>query len=262
MINAVQEISKSRLGGLRRIALYGNPGTAEGRSKGGRRTISLFHSDPVFARKSGFVIRKEIRYPKRSVKLAELIGIMLGDGGLPSKHQLTITFNNKTDKKYSTYLKRLFKELFVVDCYVRYRKDNNGADIIVSSSNLIEFLLRQGLIPGNKVKNQVGIPDWIDKNIEYSKACLRGLIDTDGSFYHHRYSSGAKEYNYLKLCFTNCSKPLLNSVLMILRRLKFKAYLHGNNVLIYSVSDVKRYFGEIGTNNPKHQNKFKQFYGG
>jgi len=122
--------------------------------------------------------------------------------------------------------------------------------------------LRQGLKPGNKVKNQVGIPGWIDKNIEYSKACLRGLIDTDGSFYQHRYGSGAKKYNYLKLCFSNCSKPLLNSVLMILRRLKLKAYLHGNNVSLYSVADVKRYFEEIGTNNPKHQNKFKQFYGG
>jgi len=109
MINAVREISKSRLGGLRRIALYGNPGTVEGRSKGGRRTISLFHNDPVFAKKSGFIIRKEIRYPKRSVRLAELIGIMLGDGGLPGKHQLTISFNNKTDKRYSVYLKSLFK---------------------------------------------------------------------------------------------------------------------------------------------------------
>lgn len=203
------QINKARLGGLRRVELYGNPGTPEGRSKGGKETIRLFHRDKNLARKYGFIIRKEIKYPLRCVELAELIGIILGDGGIPGNHQLIISFNNKTDRAYSLFLGNILRKLFSINHHIHPRKDSNGADIVVNSSNLIDFLLKQGLIAGNKVKNQVDIPDWIKNKPEYQKACLRGLIDTDGSFYCHSYKSNGKNYKYIKLCFANRSKPLL-----------------------------------------------------
>ena len=253
------QINKARLGGLRRVELHGNPGTPEGRSKGGKRTIEMYHNNPGLAKKAGFILRKDIKYPKRSAKLAELIGVILGDGGLPGNHQLTISFNSKTDKEYSLFLGKILRKLFSIDYYVHPRKNCNGADIVVSSSNLVDFLLKQGLITGNKVKNQVGIPDWIYDKLDYQKACLRGLIDTDGSFYCHRYESGGKKYKYLKLCFANRSRPLLNSTLRILRKLDFQAYLHGDQVFVYSIAGIKKYFEEIGSHNPKHINKITNF---
>ncbi|MEK6567704.1 MAG: LAGLIDADG family homing endonuclease, partial [Candidatus Omnitrophota bacterium] len=246
------QINKSRLGGLRRVELYGNPGTPKGRSKGGKKTICLFHRDKDLARKAGFIIRKEINYPKRCVDLAELIGVILGDGGLSGNHQLVISFNGKTDKEYSVFLGKILRKLFSISCHIHPRKNCNGADIVVSSSNLVDFLLKQGLVAGNKVKNQVSIPDWIYEKNEYQKACLRGLIDTDGSFYWHRYNSNGKNYKYLKLCFANRSKPLLNSVLKILRKFYFEAYIHGDQVFVNSILGIKKYFAEIGTHNPKH----------
>lgn len=72
----------SRLGALRRIELYGNPGTPEGRRKGGLNTQKKFRSDPRIAKRIGFILRKKIKYPKESPALAEFIGIMLGDGGV------------------------------------------------------------------------------------------------------------------------------------------------------------------------------------
>lgn len=261
--NALSEFwnvsSAARLGAFARIKLYGNPGTYEGRSKGGKTAIRLFYQDKDWARKVGSIIRKEIKYPKRSVELAELVGVILGDGGLSGKHQLTISFNNKTDKKYSVYLGKILRKLFSIDHHIHPRKDCNGADIVVSSSNLIDFLLKQGLVAGNKVRNQVDIPDWIENKPDYQKACVRGLIDTDGSFYRHRYNRNGKNYTYLKLCFTNRSKPLLNSVLRILRHFNFDAYLHGDQVFIYSILGIKKYFEEIGSHNSKHVNKVKKF---
>jgi len=254
------QINKSRLGGLRRIELYGNPGTFQGRSKGGRKTINLFRQNPSLARTVGFVIRKDIKYPQRSAQLAELIGIILGDGGLPGSHQLTITFNNKTDYEYAEYICDILKRLFSVDYYIRKRKDSNGADIVVSSSNLIDFLLKQGLVKGNKVKNQVDIPLWIHEKLEYQIACLRGLMDTDGGLYLHTYNSNGRIYKYLKLCLTNRSRPLLHFVLNVLKKLNCKAYLNGNHVSIYSTSGVKKYFTEIKTHNPKHIKKFKDYF--
>lgn len=254
------QINKARLGGLRRVELYGNPGTPEGRSKGGKKTIRLFHRDKDLARKAGFIIRKEIKYPVRCVELAELIGVILGDGGLSGNHQLTVSFNNKTDKEYSVFLGRMLRKLFPIDYHIHPRKNCNGADIVVNSLNLVGFLLKQGLVAGNKVRNQVGIPGWIYEKIEYQKACLRGLIDTDGSFYCHRYNSNGKNYKYLKLCFASRSKPLLNSVMRILRKFDFDVYMHSDQVFIYSISGIKKYFEEIGTHNPKHSDKITKFF--
>lgn len=227
---------------------------------GGKRTICLFHQNPVLAKRVGFVIRKEIRCPKKSVKLAELIGVILGDGGLPGNHQLKISFNSKTDQEYSSYLVGLLKHLFSINCYVHPRKNCNGSDIVVSSSNLVEFLLKRGLVAGNKVRNQVAVPGWIHERLSYEIACLRGLMDTDGGVYLHKYNSNGKAYEYLKLCFANCSKPLLYFVVTILTKLNYNAYLQGSHVSIYSTSGVKRYFKEIGSNNQKHINRFKKFY--
>lgn len=175
MADSKAQINNARLGSLRRIELYGNPGTAEGRSKGGKRTVSLFRKNTLLAKKRGFIIRKEIIYPKHSLALAEFIGIMLGDGGLPGNHQIKVSFNVKTDSEYAFYICKLIRKLFLVNYHIHRRRKSNGADIVVSSSNLVDFLVRQGLRAGHKVKNQIDVPAWINEKLEYQKVCLRGL---------------------------------------------------------------------------------------
>lgn len=251
--------SGARLGGLRRIELYGNPGTAVGRSAGGRKSIRLFHTNKALANRKGFILRKEIKYPKKSHELAELFGILLGDGCIPGNHQITVTFDSRYDQRYALYIGNLFKKLFGLDYFIFNRKDSNGGVLLVNSSNLVDFLVKQGLKSGNKVKNQVEVPGWIRNRSEYSISCLRGLMDTDGGIYTHSYYSSGKRYKYLKICFTNYSNPLLNFVFGTLRNLNYKTYLIGRHVSIYSVSEVKRYYTEIGFNNPKHRIKFNKF---
>ena len=261
MVKQVIKVDKSRLGGLRRVELHGNPGTPEGRSKGGKKTIQLFRNDPELARSRGFAVRKEICYPSRSPELAELIGIILGDGGVRSKHQFMVTFNYQTDFKHAEYVRNIIKRLFSIDSSIRRRKGNNGADIIVSSSNLVDFLLTQGIVMGNKIKNQVGVPFWIQETLEYRVACLRGLMDTDGGVYFHNYRSGGKDYRYLKLAFTNCSKPLLDFALETLALLEIKSYLSGYHVSVYSKAGVRKYFEKVGSHNPKHLDRFREHFG-
>ena len=73
------------------------------------------------------------------------------------------------------------------------------------------------------------------------------------------HNSNGKNYKYLKLCFANRSKPLLNSVLKILRKFYFDAYIHGDQVFVNSILGIKKYFAEIGTHNPKHLDKIIKF---
>ncbi len=240
--------------------LYGNPGTAEGRSKGGLKAGEFFRNNPELAKARGFVVRKEIKYPERTKELAELIGIMLGDGGLPGNHQFTVSFNYETDHEYAGYIREIIRTLFGISPYIHRRKNSKGADIVVSSTNLVEFLVKQGLVTGNKVRNQVAVPDWIFGKSDYETACLRGLMDTDGGVYLHKYRVYGKIYKYMKLCFSNHSRPLLNFVFDTLKKLNFKVYLNDNHVSIYAMEEVRKYFDIIGSSNRKHIDRFKNHF--
>jgi intein/homing endonuclease len=250
---------RAHLGAVRRYELYGNPGTPEGRSKGGRRACEFFRSHPKVARQRGFSTLKGINRPPRSAELAKFIGIMLGDGGISSKYQLRVSFNYKTDREYGEYVARLIKRLFAVEHRIVKRKDCLGADIIVSSAHVIDFLLKQGLKSGNKIANQIDIPEWIKKNVEFRKACLQGLFDTDGSLYCHRYKVNNKWYEYLKLDYTSCSKPLLASVYDSLSSLGIRAFLKGVRISVPAKAEVNRYFATVGSSNIKFLYRWKRF---
>lgn len=250
----------SRLGAIRHNELYGNPATAEGRSKGGINTIKKFRSDPEFARMIGFKLRKSINLPKYSLDLAEFIGIMLGDGFIKSnKNQLGVAFNIETDYNYAKYVQVLIKALFNLDSSICRENNSKGATVLVSSRNLVDFLISVGLKPGNKVLNQVDIPEWVNSKQEFRIACLKGLVDTDGSFYSYKHKVSNRIYCNFAMCFTNNSKPLVRAVYGILKSLGFRPLINSRNVYLHRKKELRKYFKEIGPSNPKHLDKFNNY---
>ena len=110
---------------------------------------------------------------------------------------------------------------------------------------------------GNKIKHQVDIPNWVKRNKSYSIACLRGLVDTDGSVFIHKYKVKNKLYFYKKIGFTSRSAPLRQSVFKILKRIGLKARLSGSyDVRIDSQENVKKYFYLVGSNNQRKLDRF------
>jgi hypothetical protein len=249
-----------RLGAIRRYELYGNPGTLGGRRKGGIVSSKKFHSDPEYARMVCFKLRKQIKYPEESPFLAEFIGIILGDGGIRNKYQITISFGTEVEKAYAEYIQRLVDKLFNLSSSVYVSKKFKAADIVVSSSNLVEFL--QNKLENKKINKNLShssVPNWILKDKEYMMSCVRGLMDTDGGVYYHRYKVSNKWYKYLRLSFSNSSFSLLNFVKNTLEDLKFVPKVGKDKVTLYRFPEIKRYFKEIGTHNPKHLKRFKVF---
>src|SRR3989344_4843094 len=100
-------------GAMARMRIYGNFGTTEGRKKGG--LVSLITHRKL---NTGFKILKLINPPQYSEKLAELMGILMGDGHL-SKYQASITTNSETDLEHAFHVKKLIKELFDVTASVK-----------------------------------------------------------------------------------------------------------------------------------------------
>jgi len=201
----------------------------------------------------------KIKKPRISKELAEFVGIILGDGSI-TKNQVRFTFHIKDDKDYGKFVSKLANKLFDVDVGVYENKPYSARIYYISRKELVLFLVNQlGLKIGNKVKQQVDIPGWVKKNKKYAIACVRGLIDTDGSIFTHSYKVKGKIYNYKKLGFTSHSEPLRCSVFKILQDNGIKSRLFDNrDVRIDSIADMEKYFKIIGSHNPKHLKRYRK----
>ncbi|MFW9782568.1 MAG: LAGLIDADG family homing endonuclease, partial [Candidatus Heimdallarchaeota archaeon] len=78
-----------------------------------------------------------------------------------------------------------------------------GMILYYYSKKIFNEFISQGIISGNKIKNQISVPRWIKANKDYVIACIRGLFDTDGSL--HIYSKRPS----LRIEFSNASLPLI-----------------------------------------------------
>ncbi len=199
--------------------------------------------------------QKEIRFPERNAELAEFIGIMLGDGGMAEYH--VVISLHKKEFSYSQFISKLIKKLFEVDPKIYLRKDCEGMDIVIQRKKLVGFLNDMGLPIGDKIRQGADIPVWIMENQKFQKACIRGLVDTDGCFFTHTYISNMKKYSYPKIDFTSVSKPLLLSAYKILINLGFSVRICRNEkaIRIESQKDVSRYLKIIGTHNSRYDEK-------
>lgn len=126
---------------------------------------------------------KSNRYPQliKDESLAELIGIILGDGNLyrhPRTENLRITVNSK-DKYYIHHIVNLVENVFKKKPSVVKRKGKQAVSI-----NLYQKFISERLrIPvGDKIRNNVGIPLWIAYKKKHLVRCLKGLFETDGCF--------------------------------------------------------------------------------
>ncbi|KKR65169.1 MAG: hypothetical protein UU06_C0027G0009 [Parcubacteria group bacterium GW2011_GWB1_40_5] len=211
----------------------------------------------------GFQSLVKIKIPRKSKLLAEFIGILLGDGNI-SPYYISITLSSK-EKEYIKYICKIIEKLFRVVPKIFKHKEKKAVTIVVNRKQLVDFCQEVGFKKGNKVSNQVDIPQWIKKSKMYSYECIRGLIDTDGCFFFHNYIVNGKKYFYFKIAFTSASIPLRLSVKKILINSGFGVRMSkagkgkGGDVRIDGGFYVKKYIKEIGSHNKKHLDKIEKW---
>lgn len=242
-----------RRGAIVRNRKYGNPGTLEGRRKGGRRSLITHRNRGV-----GFRLRKSFPTLTESAKLAEFLGIMLGDGGV-TKTQIRISLNSRDDKSYSQYVCQLMHELFSESPSVFSRR-RNTLEIVLSGEELVEKLNKKGLVIGNKIEQGADIPNWVFKKRAWQVGVLRGLFDTDGSIYLDKHTIKGQRYSSACVALTSYSRNLLDDICESLFLLGFSPTTSTkNSVLVRKQNDVVKFFGEIDPANEKHQKRFRKF---
>jgi intein/homing endonuclease len=188
-------------------------------------------------------------------KFAELIGMILGDGNLgnyPSHNktksilprcQYLRIYCNIKEEQYANEIEKILNYIFNKKCY-KYKRPSEGIIYLeISGKNLNTYL---DIPIGDKIKNQVKIPNWIFLNKNYLISCLRGLFDTDGCCY----LTGNK---YRIINFTNKNKILLENIVRSLIILGFHPYTSGGrNVELGRQMEVDKFFSIIQPKNIKH----------
>lgn len=224
-------------------------GGVEGRRKGGIVSQQKRRLFPQHYASLGCNVAKTVKSPRKNYLLSEIIGIILGDGGI-TNNQLSITLNAEKDINYDIYVQNAIHNLFNISSGKFKIKNTKAVCIKVSGVNFIKALNKFGLNAKNKVREQAGVPTWISNNLNYSKWCLRGLMDTDGGVFINKYKINNKEYTYNKICFTNKSSPLLKFVHQTLQKLGYHPCYCGNNkVWIASYKEVSKYLKHVGSSN-------------
>lgn len=197
--------------------------------------------------------RKTVLLPSPSIKLAEFFGIMMGDGAIGNSWQAVISLNSKADASYAVYVQDLIFELFGIQPKVSKRKESNTLLLTLTSTDVVDFLLSKGLVYGDKIKGNILIPEWILNNDQYRRACVRGLMDTDGCLYIHRHVVSNKRYENLGLCFTSYAQPLLRQVAVIFEQFGVIPHIssHGRRIYLYSAKSVAKYVTVFGSSNDR-----------
>ncbi len=196
---------------------------------------------------------KEANIPNINKNLAEFVGILLGDGHLdPYTYGIIIT-SGKIDNPYiKTHIPTLIKNLFNKEGKFKYLKYNGySIQYYFYSKKIFYFLHKICKVPYGKKINPK-IPENFFNNKKFLKACIRGLVDTDGGVYRHHKKS-------IQLAFYNSEKSLIYSVKKAFEILGFKPRLARDKhkyIIYLFTEDVKKYFSEIGSNNLKNNLKY------
>lgn len=207
---------------------------------------------------SGFKLLQKIQPPPKSVELAELLGIFMGDGHV-GEYQASVTTNSETDAAHAIFVQRVIQKLFDVPVRLRQRSDVKACELVISSKEICDFFRGQGMT-GNKVRHGVMIPPWIHKSDAYTKAFVRGLFDTDGCVFLDTHRITGRTYRHLGIAFTNRTLTLLDFFTRTLRAHNLRPTQTTKfTVFLRREDEIRRYFELIGTSNPKHRRRFTEF---
>ena len=203
---------------------------------------------------------------KEEYKMAELIGILLGDGSLSLKehnptaiNRLKITLNSKEDLEYLSYVKDLLKEIFEIEPLIRFRKNENTVDLFIFRKEIIKYLTNDiGLKLSPKWNNAIIPEPYISK--ELGSFVIRGYFDTDGCLV----TTNNNGIIYPRLEMKVCPSPMQAQFIQILRNHNFNMgiYQIGKGkvrIQINGKSELKKWIKLIGFSNPKHSNKISRF---
>ncbi len=197
--------------------------------------------------------------------MAELVGIIIGDGCIScarNHYFVEIVGNPKNELPYFDKIRYLVSKSTYKKPKITVRA--GGVRLKIYSKEFVQYLIHELHLPHGRGKNLlVQIPEPIERDWRLAKACIRGIMDTDGSFFLARKGNN---HHYPCLEITTTSEGLANQVCRLLSingfRIRtridartpvpaFRLGLYGNNM-------VEKWNREIGFSNEKNSDKYQR----
>jgi len=203
-------------------------------------------------------------------EIAELVGILLGDGcigvydcktgnKIKKQYRVKVTLHSKDDVEYAKHVCKLLEKQFSVKPLIRFRKNENTMDILVFGQNFVKILTEEIGLKMSPKRHIAVIPKTLI-NSELELDVIRGYFDTDGSVVLTN-NNGTL---YPRLEMKICPSPMQKQIPEILQRhnFKFGVYDAGNGevrVQLNGKKELEKWVSNIGFSNPKYQEKLKYF---
>jgi len=200
-------------------------------------------------------------------KLAELIGILLGDGSLSlrennpkTNNRLSITFNSRDDFDYIGYVKELIKDVLDTEAILKFRKNENTADLLIFKKDIIKFFTDKIGLKLAPKWNRAVIPErFLSDGLDIF--VLRGYFDTDGCLV--KTNNNGTIYPRLEMKIS--PSPMQKQFIDILKKYRFNfgIYKIGKGkirVQMNGKKELEKWIEKVGFSNLKHREKIKMFF--
>ncbi len=193
---------------------------------------------------------KPLNLIKMDSKLAEIFGVLNGDGHISNfKYEICVVGDTR-EKNYLNYLKTLFEGKFKIQ--FNFFEEPTRIKLRTYSIELSNLLTKNyGLPKGNKL-GKLKIPRQVLHYRKWIISYIRGLFDTDGSIYQRRKKD-------LVVNIRSADMRFINEVKGALSELGFHSSLSKGNLNLYRQEEVARFFRIIKPANPKHLKNFENY---
>mgnify|MGYP001562942392 CR=1 FL=1 len=202
-------------------------------------------------------------------RIAEFIGIMLGDGSISIykthahkkikiHRRIKVTLDSR-NKGYIKHVSELMKEVLDVEPRINYKKTENAVDIATHRRDKLNYILNELKLKLSPKWNNMVIPKFYF-NSYHGKFILKGLFDTDGCLSIFKNNSQV----YPRIEIRLCPSPAQGQISKILSDLNFNFKIQKlergkTRIRISGETELKRWFETIGSSNPIHLEKAKIF---
>ena len=175
---------------------------------------------------------------ERNGDLAELIGVILGDGhiGIFPRTECLLIFSNTKNKGFISRYSYLVEKVFSKKPSIRNLTTSNCTRICIYEKYISK---RLNISKGARLKKRITIPSWILKDREFVLRYLRGLYEAEGNFSIHK-----PTYTY-KMFFSNSNRSLERIVYRLVSNLGFHPNLCGSKVQISRKEEVYKFIDLI-----------------
>lgn len=202
-----------------------------------RKQIDNFAKWRKWAKKNG---RIRSKYPAliKNGNLAELIGVILGDGHIrkfPRTEELSI-FSNSNNPKFIKRYSKFVQKIFNHNPAVANHGNKNCTRIRIYQKNIASRLN----IPYSPRKFlHIKIPVWILKNNKFVVRYLRGLYEAEGCYCVHKPTSTYKVF------FSNTNTSILDNVFRLVKKLGFHPHKDTSRIQISRKKEVFKFLNLI-----------------